>query len=75
MTKEERIEALEQEVKRLLWIINNPPKYKVGDKIGVNKITKVEIEAICRDVYKYDWLLNFKIIKVPLLYKYKYIIS
>lgn len=38
----QRLEEVEQENKRLLWLINNPPKYKVGQKVGKSKVISVK---------------------------------
>jgi len=39
-----RLDNLEYENKELKFRLDNPPKYKVGDRVGKAIVTKVEIE-------------------------------
>ena len=64
----ERLDAVEQENKRLLWLLNNKPKYKVGQKLGNGVVENV----VCSPIEDYHYGCYFERVYFISGYEWKY---
>jgi len=57
-----KVTLLEKEINKLEWRLNNPPKYKVGQKVSIAKVIKIEVIEETERISEIIWQIK----------KYKY---